>query len=358
MNPEFWRGKRVLLTGHTGFKGSWLSLWLQDLGADVYGYSIDVPTSPSLYETAAVRDGMTSTTGDVRDLDSLTAFMKSARPEVVIHLAAQSLVRRSYADPAETYGTNVLGTVNVLEAVRKVGQVRVVIIVTSDKCYANQEREQGYREDEPMGGYDPYSSSKGCAELVTSAYTNSFFNPASFDEHGTAVASVRAGNVIGGGDWAEDRLIPDVVAALRTGAVPAVRNPDAVRPWQFVLDPLNGYLMLAESLWNDGPNFAGAWNFGPDDGDTQKVGSVVAELSQQWGGNGGWDRNRGDHPHEANFLKLDSSKARTALSWSPKLPLGTALAWIADWYKVFDDKREARDVTLAQIHRFQQLAAG
>jgi CDP-glucose 4,6-dehydratase len=275
MNPSFWKHKKVLLTGHTGFKGSWLSLWLQDLGADVTGYSIDVPTDPSLYGAADVGDGMDSVTGDVRDLASLRSSVDKAGPEIIIHMAAQSLVRRSYADPVGTYDTNIMGTVNLLEAVRDVSGVRVIIVVTSDKCYDNEEHEQGYCEGDPMGGYDPYSSSKGCAELVTAAYRNSFFNNADFDRHETAVASVRAGNVIGGGDWAEDRLIPDIVAAFQSGRSPDIRNPQSVRPWQFVLDPLNGYLTLAESMWNDARAFAGAWNFGPDDSNAKEVGYVA-----------------------------------------------------------------------------------
>ena len=357
MKPAFWQDKRILLTGHTGFKGSWLSLWLQELGAIVSGYSIDVPTNPSLYEAASVGDGMTSVNGDVRDLVSLQSCLAAARPEIVIHMAAQSLVRRSYADPVGTYSTNVLGTVNLLEAVRQGGGVRAAIIVTSDKCYDNQERAAGYRESEAMGGYDPYSSSKGCAELVTSAYRNSFFNTADFDQHGTAVASVRAGNVIGGGDWAEDRLIPDVFAALQKNAVPTVRNPHAVRPWQFVMDPLNGYLTLAEHLCDGGPAFADGWNFGPDDDESKQVGSIVGTLAQSWGLDSEWHHDAAEHPHEATFLKLDSSKARSELSWAPKLDLQTTLDWIVDWYRDYFSNREMRNITVAQIRQFQQLAA-
>jgi CDP-glucose 4,6-dehydratase len=355
MKPEFWHGKKVLLTGHTGFKGGWMSLWLQQLGADVTGYSIDIPTDPSLYELANIGEGMRSVTGDVRDFGTLSSIVKDVDPEVVIHMAAQSLVRRSYSDPLETYATNVMGTANLLEAVRGSDGTRVVIVVTSDKCYENEEREAGYREDEPMGGYDPYSSSKGCAELVTAAYRKSFFNPLEFDSHGTAVASVRAGNVIGGGDWAEDRLIPDIVAALQAGQVPEVRNPDAVRPWQFVLDPLNGYLTLAEHLWRDGPAFAGAWNFGPDDADATRVARVVEQLANTWAADGCWRQvASGDQPHEATYLKLDSSKARSQLEWAPVLDLQTSLEWIVEWYKLHFDSNEAREVTLAQICEFQR----
>ena len=346
-----------MLTGHTGFKGSWLSLWLQDLGADVSGYSIDVPTEPSLFDAAEVRDGMTSATGDVRDLASLKSFVDKTGPEIVIHMAAQSLVRRSYVDPVGTYDTNIMGTVNLLEAVRNIGSVRVVIIVTSDKCYNIDDRPHGYREDEPMGGYDPYSSSKGCAELVTAAYNKSFFNCADFDQHETAVMNVRAGNVIGGGDWAQDRLIPDIVAAFRGGTSAAVRNPSAVRPWQFVMDPLHGYLTLAECSWNDGRALAGAWNFGPDDSDTKDVGYIAEQLLRGLGGVAEWRHDEFEQPHEATYLKLDSSKAQSALSWSPVLDLTTTLEWIVEWYQRVFSANEAREVTLDQIHRFQQQAA-
>jgi CDP-glucose 4,6-dehydratase len=356
MNAAFWKNRKVLLTGHTGFKGSWLSLWLQDLGADLSGYSIDVPTDPSLYDAAGVGDGMTSMRGDVRDLASLKSFVDKTDPEIVIHMAAQSLVRRSYADPVGTYDTNIMGTVNLLEAVRNISSVRVVIIVTSDKCYDNKERAQGYREDEPMGGYDPYSSSKGCAELITAAYRDSFFDNAAIDRHETAIASVRAGNVVGGGDWAEDRLVPDIVAAFQGGTLPEVRNPHAVRPWQFVMDPLNGYLTLAESLWKDGPAFAGAWNFGPDDSDAKDVGYIVDRLLRGWGRSAEWRHDESDHPHEATYLKLDSSKAQSALSWSPVLDLTTTLDWIVEWYQRIFSADAAREVTLEQIRRFQQQA--
>jgi CDP-glucose 4,6-dehydratase len=356
MNPAFWKNRKVLLTGHTGFKGSWLSLWLQGLGADVSGYSIDVPTDPSLYDAAEVGDSMTSVTGDVRDLESLNSFVHETGPEIVIHMAAQSLVRRSYTDPVGTYDTNIMGTVNLLEAVRNNGGVRAVIVVTSDKCYDNEEHEQGYREGEPMGGYDPYSSSKGCAELVTAAYRNSFFNNADFDRHETAVASVRAGNVIGGGDWAEDRLIPDIVAAFQGGTLPEVRKPHAVRPWQFVMDPLNGYLTLAESLWNDGRAFAGAWNFGPDASAAKDVAYIVEHLLRGWGEDAEWRHDESDQPHEMTSLKLDSSKAQSTLSWSPVLDLTTTLDWIIEWYQRVFSANEAREITLEQIQRFQQQA--
>jgi CDP-glucose 4,6-dehydratase len=350
MNPAFWKKKKVLLTGHTGFKGSWLSLWLQQLGAEVSGYSIDVPTAPSLYESAAVGKGMRSMTGDVRDLASLRAYSEKTAPEIVIHMAAQSLVRRSYVDPVGTYDTNIMGTVNVLEAARHADSVRVVMIVTSDKCYDNRERQSGYREEEPMGGSDPYSSSKGCAELVTAAYRKSFFHD------GATIASVRAGNAIGGGDWAEDRLIPDIVAALQDGTAPEVRNPEAIRPWQFVMEPLNGYLTLAERLWADGAAFAAAWNFGPDESDAKDVCYIVEQLSSGWGNSAGWRRDKTEQPDEATYLKLDSSKAKSELSWLPILELSTTLEWIVEWYQGFSKANDARGITLEQIERFQQQA--
>ena len=354
MNPEFWRGRKVLLTGHTGFKGSWLSLWLQRVNADVCGYSSGVPTEPSLYEMARIGEGMASITGDVRDLAALRAAVQESNPEVIIHMAAQSLVRQSYVEPVVTYDTNVMGTVNVLEVARHSRSVRVVIIVTSDKCYENSERLRGYIEGEAMGGHDPYSSSKGCAELVTAAYRDSFFGGAGSQMHTASVASVRAGNVIGGGDWAADRLVPDVVKAIQAGAVPAVRNPQAIRPWQFVLDPLNGYLTLAERLWSEGPAFADAWNFGPDESDSKPVTHIVESLCHGLGGAAEWHRDKSPQPHEATYLKLDSSKARSRLSWIPALNLATALEWIVEWYRHAAQAGNARSITVEQIDRFQQ----
>lgn len=357
MTPRFWKDKRVLLTGHTGFKGSWLSLWLQQLGAEVTGYSVDIPTEPSLFESANIVEGMTSITGDVRHLTALRQATNEATPEIIVHMAAQALVRRSYIDPVGTYDTNIMGTVNVLEAARHADSVRVVIVVTSDKCYENRERQRGYIEDEPMGGYDPYSSSKGCAELVTAAYRNSFFPEADYERHRTSIASARAGNVIGGGDWADDRLIPDVIAAIQEGSALTVRNPEAVRPWQFVLDPLNGYLTLAERMWSDGPAFAAAWNFGPDESDAKNVAYVVEQLSSDWGSAGKWRCDASRKPHEATYLNLDSSKARSRLEWRSALDLRTTLEWIVEWYKDYRKAGSARSITLEQIDRFQQRVA-
>lgn len=355
MSRAFWKGKRVLLTGHTGFKGAWLSLWLESLGADVTGYALAPPTNPSLFQIAEVAKGMRSLHGDVRDLERLTQTLNDCRPEVVFHLAAQSLVRVSYRDPIETYTTNVLGTVNLLEAVRRTSGVRVVINVTSDKCYENDGRLMGYAESAPMGGHDPYSSSKGCAELVTAAYCRSFFHTDSLPAKDVAIASVRAGNVIGGGDWAEDRLVPDCMRALLCSQPVCVRNPDAVRPWQFVLEPLGGYLLLAERLWQSGADYVGAWNFGPAAADAKPVRWAVERLIQLWGEEASWVQNKGCHPHEARYLQLDCSKARTRLGWRPRTDVDQALRWVVDWYKAFRAGRDPRAVTLEQIAEFTSL---
>lgn len=355
MTPEFWRGKRVLVTGHTGFKGSWLSLWLQKLGASVTGYALTPPTNPSLFDAAHVAQGMTSLTGDITDLPCLLKAMSDARPDIVIHMAAQSLVRLSYDQPVQTYATNVMGTVNVLEAIRQNGGVKAVVSVTTDKCYENREWAWGYRENEAMGGYDPYSSSKGCAELVTSAYRSSYFNADAYARHGVAVASARAGNVIGGGDWALDRLIPDMVAAFEAGRPALIRNPHAVRPWQHVLEPLSAYLTLAERLYEDGPAFGESWNFGPLDDDARPVEWIAERLTRQWGNSASWTTDGGQHPHEAHYLKLDISKARSRLHWSPVLRLETALDMIVDWSRQRQAGVATRTVTLEQITTYQNL---
>jgi CDP-glucose 4,6-dehydratase len=351
MRPVFWRGKRVFITGHTGFKGAWLSLWLRQLGAEVSGYALAPPTRPSLFEAAGVAQDMESFIGDVRDLDALRGRMRAFRPEVVMHLAAQSLVRHSYAEPVETYATNVMGTVNCLEAVRACEGVRAAIMVTSDKCYENREGARGYREDDPMGGRDPYSSSKGCAELVTAAYRASFFGAAG---HGAAVASVRAGNVIGGGDWAADRLIPDIMRAAEWGRPVVIRNPDAVRPWQHVLEPLGGYLRLAERLFEQGQAFAEGWNFGPRDEDCRPVSWIVERLAAEWGEGLRWQADAAKQPHEAKTLTLDSAKARARLGWSPRWELATTLRSIVRWHKAHRDGGSAREATLAQIVEYSK----
>lgn len=357
VNTAFWRGKKVFLTGHTGFKGSWLSLWLQQLGAEVTGYALQPPTDPSLFEIANVAKGMKSVIGDIRDGDALGKAMRAAAPVIVIHMAAQSLVRRSYADPAETYSTNVMGTVNMLEAVRKTASVRAVINVTSDKCYDNKERMPGYREDEAMGGSDPYSSSKGCAELVTSAWRKSFFDPAKYHEHKVALASARAGNVIGGGDWAEDRLIPDILRAISAEQPVVIRNPRAIRPWQHVLEPLSGYLLLAQKLYEEGAAYAEAWNFGPNDEDAKPVQWIVERFIRQWGDGASWQLDQGSHPHEAQYLKLDCSKARNKLGWAPRWNLDECLSNIANWHQSQMRGQEMRKVCVQQIESFSKHAA-
>ena len=347
--PDFWRGKRVFLTGHTGFKGSWLSLWLQSMGAHLQGYALPPPTQPALFEQAKVAQGMLSTVGDVRDLSHLTEAMQRFAPEIVLHMAAQPLVRLSYAQPVDTYATNVMGTVHLLEAARLTDSVRVVLNVTTDKCYENKEWPWGYREDEPMGGHDPYSNSKGCSELVTSAYRRSFMA-----QRGIALASARAGNVIGGGDWAQDRLVPDILRALEKQQAVLIRNPHAIRPWQHVLEPLSGYLTLAQHLSESGQAFAQAWNFGPRDEDAQPVQWIVQRMTQAWSNTAAWQVAEGDHPHEAHFLKLDISKAKAQLGWQPRWSLDTALQKITDWHQAWLAGHNVRDICLAQIAQYQE----
>jgi CDP-glucose 4,6-dehydratase len=355
MNPSFWHGKRVFLTGHTGFKGSWLSLWLQSLGAELTGFALQPSTQPSLFEEAHVAGGMRSVIGDIRDLPVLQQALQAAQPEVVIHMAAQPLVRYSYRNPVETYATNVMGTVHLLEAVRHTPGVKAVVNITTDKCYENREWVWGYRENEPMGGYDPYSNSKGCAELVSAAYRSSFFNASSHAQHGLALATVRAGNVIGGGDWAQDRLIPDILAAFEQGQCVNIRNPRAIRPWQHVLEPLRGYLTLAERLCEQGPSFAEGWNFGPNDEDAKPVGWIVEHMAALWGNEAQWQIDTGEHPHEANYLKLDISKARNRLEWHPALRLDDALKLIIDWSKQRQAGADIRLLTLTQIDAYKTL---
>jgi CDP-glucose 4,6-dehydratase len=354
MNPSFWRGKKVFITGHTGFKGSWLSLWLQQLGAQVAGYALQPPTNPSLFEVAQVGQGMTSIIGDVRDGTMLTNAMRQTAPDIVIHMAAQPLVRHSYVDPVETYSTNVMGTVYLLEAARQIPSLRAIVNVTTDKCYEQKEWVWGYRENEPMGGFDPYSSSKGCAELITAAYRNSFFNSAKHSVHQVALATARAGNVIGGGDWAEDRLIPDILRAIQNGQSVNVRNPQAIRPWQHVLEPLNGYLSLAEKLYAQGPAFAEAFNFGPADEDAKSVQWIVERLTQQWGDGANWKLDQTEQPHEAHYLKLDCSKTKMRLDWRPRWTLDQALENIILWHKSHQQGGDMYQLSLRQIADFQE----
>jgi CDP-glucose 4,6-dehydratase len=355
LDRSFWKGRRVFLTGHTGFKGSWLLLWLDALGANVTGYALDPPTQPSLLEQAEAARAIRSICADIRDFPRLKTAIDECCPDVVIHMAAQSVVRRGFEDPIETYSSNVMGTVNVLEALRQLGQPCVVVNVTSDKCYANREWVWGYRESEPMGGRDPYSNSKGCAELVTAAYRESFFPSASFDRHGIAIASVRAGNAIGGGDWTSDQLIPDLMRAFLAGRPCLIRNPSAIRPWQFVLEPLHGYLMLAERLTQDAPRFAAGWNFGPADADAKPVSWIANELALSWGNQASWSEDAVSHPREARFLKLDASQARACLDWHPVLPLSLALEWIVEWYRAFQAGDDLQRLTRKQIERYEAL---
>lgn len=353
MNRSFWQGKQVFLTGHTGFKGGWLSLWLQSLGAEVTGYSLSPPTNPSLFEVANVADGMKSIIGDIRNLDALKKAVFDARPEIVIHMAAQPLVRYSYANPVETYATNVMGSVHLLEAVRNTKGVKVVVNVTSDKCYENREWVWAYREVEAMGGYDPYSNSKGCAELITAAYRNSYFPREKYQEHCVAIGSGRAGNVIGGGDWAEDRLIPDMMRAIISSQPVSIRNPHSIRPWQHVLEPLSGYLSLAQKLYEEGPNYGEGWNFGPNDDDAKSVQWILDNLTKTWGDGASWKLDGGDHPHEAHYLKLDCSKAKMRLNWQPRWSLDKAIDKICVWHKAHLAGADMRAMCLQQIKQYE-----
>ena len=356
---SFFEGKRIFITGHTGFKGSWLTLWLRQLGAQVTGYALAPNTQPSLFHLARVEEGIISHIADIRDLPMLQHALQQAQPDIVFHMAAQPLVRESYRNPVETYATNVMGTVHLLEAVRRTPGISAVVNVTTDKCYENREWYWGYREVEPMGGHDPYSSSKGCAELVTAAYRNSFFLPSTLDVvPTTAIATARAGNVIGGGDWAEDRLIPDILRAISEGRPVMIRNPLAMRPWQHVLEPLSGYLRLAQRLCEDGPAHAGAWNFGPFDGDARPVHWIAEYMTNAWGGGARWEQDTGDHPHEATYLKLDCSKAHARLGWRPYWQLADALDRIVAWQHAYLSKTDLRQFTLQQIAEYTQIVDG
>jgi CDP-glucose 4,6-dehydratase len=347
-NPLFWREKRVLLTGHTGFKGCWLSIWLHSLGAQVHGLSLEPLTEPNLFTEARVGLCLAShSIGDIRNLDTVQQVMKAVSPDIVIHMAAQPLVRFSYAEPVETYATNVMGTVHVLEAARQIENLKAIVVVTTDKCYDNKEWAWGYREDEPMGGHDPYSNSKGCAELVASAYRDSFFKA-----QGKAVATARAGNVIGGGDWAVDRLLPDILRAFEKNQSVVIRNPQATRPWQHVLEPLSGYLTLAERLYVDGQTYAEAWNFGPKDEDSRPVQWIVEHLAQAWGQGATWQQDGSVQPHEANFLKLEISKAKSRLNWQPRWSLATAIQHINNWHQAWLSHGDMHQLCLDQINQY------
>lgn len=346
MIPDFWCDKRVLVTGHTGFKGTWLTLWLAEWGARVTGLALPPDGSSSLFSLVKLAEAIRHIEGDIRDPAVVAEAFAAARPEIVIHMAAQSLVLPSYKDPIGTYATNVMGTAHVLEATRRMDGVRVALVVTSDKCYENDGRSDGYREDDCLGGFDPYSSSKGCAELVTAAYRRSFLA-----DNNVIVASARAGNAIGGGDWAQDRIVPDIMRAILDGQRPLIRSPHAVRPWQHVLDPLSGYILLIERLWNEGASLAGRWNFGPDPKDLKTVAWLADQICSQWP-KAGWDRNETPHPHESEMLTLDSSKARRLLGWSPKWGLGRSLSSTVEWYRGFAAKANMAELTRGQLVNF------
>lgn len=347
VDRTFWKGKRVFLTGHTGFKGSWLSLWLEDMGALVKGYSLEPNTEPNLFEVANVSSGIESEFGDIRDYDKLKSTITFFSPDIILHLAAQPLVRDSYEDPLGTYETNVMGTANLLQASRDLPNLKSIVIVTTDKCYENREWEWGYRENEAMGGYDPYSSSKGCAELVTSAFRRSFFKSSN-----VAIASARAGNVIGGGDWSKDRLIPDVLRSYNQGNKVVIRNPKATRPWQHVIEPLSGYLVLAEELYNKGQAFAEPFNFGPRDEDCQSVESILNTINVNWSDCPGWKLDEEANPHEARFLKLDISKAKDKLNWTPKWTLESTIKRIVDWNIAFNRQENMREHCINEIKSY------
>jgi CDP-glucose 4,6-dehydratase len=345
---SFWKNKKVFLTGHTGFKGSWTSLWLQSMGAVVKGYSLEPNTNPSLFIEANIADIIDSEIGDIRDLEQISKSMKDFNPDVLIHMAAQPLVRLSYQEPVDTYTTNVIGTVNVLEAARNCSNLKAIVSVTTDKCYENNEWEWGYRENEPMGGHDPYSSSKGCAELVTSAYRRSFFNT----EDTASLASARAGNVIGGGDWADDRLIPDILRAFEKEESVIIRNPMSTRPWQHVLEPISGYLVLAQELYNNGEQFAEGWNFGPKDEDCRPVDWILDKMVAKWGKGASWELDKNNNPHEAGYLKLDCSKAANQLKWKPQWSLEETLQLIIEWHQVYINGGDVQKQCLKEIKKY------
>jgi CDP-glucose 4,6-dehydratase len=353
MVKTVWENRRVYLTGHTGFKGSWMSLWLSSLGATVHGYALAPECDPNLFTNARVADRVEHEVGDIRDLAQLERSIAAFKPEVVFHMAAQPLVRRSYANPIETYSTNVMGTAHLLDAIRRAPSVRAVVVITTDKCYENREWLWGYREQDRLGGFDPYSNSKACAELVTAAYRNSYFPLARIADHKVALASARAGNVIGGGDWSEDRLIPDLVRGFISGKPVHIRYPQAIRPWQHVLEPLAGYMALAEHLLRDGAGFASAWNFGPAEEDAWPVGRIADAMTAVWGAGGNWVSDTAENPHEAGYLKLDASKARALLGWRPVLPLEDALRWVGEWFLAWRQGEDMRAFTLRQIAEYQ-----
>jgi CDP-glucose 4,6-dehydratase len=351
--PLFWSGRRVAVTGHSGFKGAWLTTWLQELGAEITGLSLGAPSSPCLSDEL-LDPALLAETGDIRDPVAVDRWLERSRPEIVFHLAAQSLVRPSYEDPVGTYAINVMGTVHLLDAARRCSSIRAIVVVTTDKCYENREWHWPYRENEAMGGRDPYSSSKGCAELVTAAYRSSYFAQ---EANSPRVATARAGNVIGGGDWSRNRLLPDAVRAFAEREMLEIRSPRATRPWQHVLEPLCGYLLIAEQLVGDGgEKFAEGWNFGPEERDCRSVAYVVDQFSALWGEGASWRVSADEHPHEATFLKVDASKAKALLEWHPRLDLDQTLEWSVSWYRSHQAGADARQLVLDQIHRYQSFA--
>lgn len=355
IDKNFWKDKKVFITGHTGFKGSWLCIWLHSLGAEIIGYSLDPPTNLNMYKQCNINKIVnTSTIADVTNYSLLNKNMIEANPDVIIHMAAQALVREGYENPYETYSTNVMGTVNVLESVRNCNNVKAVLIITSDKCYENNEWLWGYRENDPLGGHDPYSSSKACAEIVTSAYRNSFFHPDEYSKHGVAIATARAGNVIGGGDWAKDRLIPDCIRALLKDEEIIVRNPHAIRPWQYVLEPLAGYLLLTQKLFEYGVEYGGAWNFGPNDEDAKTVEWIVKKICNKWSLDASFKIDKGKQPHEANYLKLDCSKTKAKLDWHPRWNIEESINKIIDWSLNYKQNKNLIEICLRQIDEFER----
>jgi len=352
VNSDFWQGKRVFLTGHTGFKGSWLSLWLKMMGAEILGFSTGPLTNPNLYSILSLDSLLLNITGDILDYKILSKAISKFKPQIVIHMAAQSLVRRSYNSPLETIAVNITGTANLLEACRIAKDLKVILNVTSDKCYKNQEWLWGYRENEQLGGIDPYSCSKSCSELITKSYRESFFNQKDYDKHGVAIATARAGNVIGGGDWSEDRLIPDCILALTAGKKIKLRNPNSIRPWQYVLDPLHGYLLLIEKLFESGPRFSGSWNFGPNEDDAKEVRWIVDTICRKMNHKPGYETNSETQPHEANFLKLDCSKSKSLLKWKPKMRLAESINEIIFWTKAYMEGKDMKQISIDQVNSF------
>lgn len=354
INKKFWSGKRVFITGHTGFKGSWLAYWLADLGAEVKGYALEPDMSPNLYGTLSLGSLMDSVFGDIRDIEHLKREIREFKPDILFHMAAQAIVRTSYSDPIGTFETNVMGTANLLESARSVQSVKSIISVTSDKCYENREWDWKYRESDPMGGWDPYSSSKGCAELVTASYRRSFFHGNNEDSVKLGIATARAGNVIGGGDWSKDRLIPDIMRSFSERKPVIIRNPSAVRPWQYILDILHGYMMLAESLYKDPDKYSEAWNFGPAESDEQSVEFITNRMVETWGEGARWQLDESANPHEANYLKLDSSKSRMKLGWSTQMSLTESLDSLTLWYKNYFDGFDMSEFTESQIRKYEE----